>query len=345
MSKINLTTDQIHKAIEDLIRQGSSPTVAKVRAALGDRGNANTILAGIQAWFAERGSYLIALLDHPDAVADINLKTAMRDATNKSVAAINKINADFEQKVAEDTRRLEAFQAELNQRETALQEAAVAKDAHIADLQTRLTQLDEDLHVARAELKLERDMVADLETKLTQHTHEAELSAASHQDYKAQAEQQIQALTTKITQSEADSKQLLAINKDLEIALATLKADLRASQALQAQSADATARQIEHLSADARSLRQQLTDSAKNHELLIRTHAEVKSALESQLATLQNSLFNAAKHQQADLTHVIGMLSDTIRANHQSMTISADRIFKHLADKKAAKPKAGKQSP
>jgi chromosome segregation ATPase len=305
MSKLNVTTQQIYTAIEDLIRSGSSPTVAKVRSTLGDKGNANTILTGIHQWFDERGPYLLAALDNPDAVAQINLKSAMKDATKKSLEAISKINEDYEKKLAEQTEQLNTRQAELEQRENAMLEASNAKDQHIADLQARNAKLEEDAGILQIKLKLESDMVADLESQIRIQAETTQVHAAHAEQQLQQAHAQIEQLTAKASQSQQDIQVLTEHTNQLERALATARSEINAAvKQIEARNEAFHQAKQDH-QAQIAQLHDQLAHSKDINKLISANHQSVQTTLNELLRNTKQDVQKASQDSLAAI-HLLG---------------------------------------
>lgn len=350
MSRPNVSSAQIFSVIEELIRSGNSPTVAKVRTALGDRGNANTILSGIHAWFDARGPYLLAALDNPDAVANINLKSAMKDATKNSLEAIAKINDEYEKKLAEISKQLDSRQQALDQREQAMLDAGHAKDQHIADLQGQLTEAKDEASRYKSQSDLERIMVADLEAQVTRLMHQNNQDALKHELQHTHNSEQIQSLQDALNKAQIDNQklheQVVSLEQQTAIAQSNLVLSTHTVTTL-----ENTAREAYQThKAEIDYLREQLASSQSMFETISTHHKLTQTSMQELATTLRNDLKTSAKQTQDAIQTIAKKTKDhldnltTTAASTTKQLNEIERKVSHLKPT-SSKSKPDKQTP
>lgn len=238
-----ITTPDIHAAADKIAAQGTTPTLAAVRSALGG-GSFTTISEAMKEWKASQQASATPIREPaPAAIAD---RMAVAASETWAIAL----------EMANDRMRSEREALDLARGEM---EKAQAEAAELAD------QLAADLEAAQSTIEQQRQVMKTAEThagqraaesaalaqKLAQQTDAAHTAAAALTEARARVEQISGMLNQERIERAAAEKQASAADQLAAVLAARLEGAERASEQAQARAVEAekqasAARQAEH---------------------------------------------------------------------------------------------------
>lgn len=153
MPRLGITQKEVHAAADRISGRGERPSVAAVRAELGDRGSNSTILRHIQEWWDCHS----ATKGEPALVIPEPLAKAIKDALDGTWTVASKIAAD---EIAA------ARQAAIKKNESLESQFRDAVET-IEQLEVTIDDLQADLESTRSQLERAREQLVSKQSELT----------------------------------------------------------------------------------------------------------------------------------------------------------------------------------
>lgn len=302
-----ITTPDIHAAADKIAAQGTTPTLAAVRSALGG-GSFTTISEAMKEWKASQQASATPIREPaPAAIAD---RMAVAASETWAIAL----------EMANDRMRSEREALDLARGEM---EKAQAEAAELAD------QLAADLEAAQSTIEQQRQVMKTAEThagqraaesaalaqKLAQQTDAAHTAAAALTEARARVEQISGMLNQERIERAAAEKQASAADQLAAVLAARLEGAERASEQAQARAVEAekqasAARQAEHNARIAEQAAQaRLESAARELEAGRKQVSEARAAAKKsgeEAAELRGRLAGQAASETKGSTEIAG---------------------------------------